>query len=136
MLASSWKADTLVEKAWRRLKPPTRDELARRTGIPASNLSAYNTGGRPMTQEMAERICEAVPGLTLAELGAPEELADDPHSQSLFDRQEELRERLAEVARVQALLLDELALVVDEQGRLASRPSRSPSPSRPKKRTH
>lgn len=49
------------------------------------------------------------------------------------DRQEELEARLAEVARVQMLLLDELALVVDEQGRLASRPSQDRGPLPPKK---
>lgn len=43
-------------------------------------------------------------------------------------RLEELETRLAEVARVQALLLDELALAVDEQGRLASRPSQGQDP--------
>lgn len=44
---------------------------------------------------------------------------------------EEVEARLAEVARVQGLLLDELALVVDEQGRLASRPSQDQDPSHP-----
>lgn len=49
------------------------------------------------------------------------------------DRLAKLEGSVAEIARVQALLLDELALVVDEQGRLASRPSQDQGPARPKK---
>lgn len=44
------------------------------------------------------------------------------------DRLAALEENFAEVVRVQGLLLDELALVVDEQGQLASRPSRDQDP--------
>jgi hypothetical protein len=112
MLASSWKTRGLVEKAWLRLSPPTRKELARLTGIAEPNLSGMNTGRLPTTLESAERICAKVPGLTLADLGAREaEVAEsDP---TVLDRLEELAVTLgdsierqkkleAKVARLQA----------------------------------
>lgn len=75
MLATSWKATGLVRAAWLRLDVPKdkRGELARLTGIPPTNLSGMNKGRLPMTPESALRIMQAVPGLTLEELGAPEE---------------------------------------------------------------
>lgn len=75
MLATSWKATGLVRAAWLRLDVPKdkRGELARLTGIPPTNLSGMNRGRLPMTPETALRIVQAVPGLTLEELGAPEE---------------------------------------------------------------
>jgi hypothetical protein len=50
-----------------------RGQLALLTGIPESNLSAMNTGKRPMTMESARRIVAAVPGLSVLDLGAREE---------------------------------------------------------------
>lgn len=74
MLASSWKAKGLLQPIWSRLDVPTykREKLSELTGIPVSNLSSMNTGRMPMTLEMAQRIVRAVPGVTLADLGAPE----------------------------------------------------------------
>lgn len=65
---------------WKRLDVPKghRDELARLTGIPATNLSGMNTGRLPMTREAAERIVAAVPGVTVADLGAPLETREAP----------------------------------------------------------
>ena len=93
MLATSWKATGLVEQAWKRLDPPIRDELARLTSIPASNLSGLNTGRLPMTTEMAQKIADAVPGLSVLELGAPEEEAD-AEGQTLLRRLTELEDAL------------------------------------------
>jgi hypothetical protein len=83
VLATSWKATGLVKPIWQRL-PAAKDkrgELARLTGIPATNLSSLNTGS-PMTMEMASRIVSAaspfIPGLSVLDLGAPEEAADEP----------------------------------------------------------
>lgn len=46
-----------------------RDELARRTKIPGTNLSAINQGNRDMTDGYAQRIADAV-GISPAELGS------------------------------------------------------------------
>lgn len=90
MLATSWNATGLVRDAWLRLDVPKghREELARLTGIPATSLSAMNTGHRPMTMAQAERIAAAVPGLTLLDLGAREEEANVEH-RSIVARLEE-----------------------------------------------
>lgn len=97
MLATSWKATGLVQPVWNRLDVPKdkRGELARLTGIPATNLSAMNTGNMPMTMEMAERIAAAIEGLSVLELGAPLELADQ-RGQTLLDRLQEVEDLVAE----------------------------------------
>ena len=86
---------------WLQLDVPTgkREELARLTGIPPTNLSAMNTGKLPMTMEMAGRIVRAVPGVSLLDLGAPEAAAPE---EATF-----LRGRLAEVSSSLAEVLDE-----------------------------
>lgn len=77
MLSDSWLATGLVRPVWAQLdvEKDHRGELARLTGIQATVLSAINTGKRPMTLETAQRIADAVPGVTLIDLGAPEESA-------------------------------------------------------------
>jgi hypothetical protein len=70
-----------------------RGELARLTGIPATNLSAINQGNKPLTPESAQKIMDAVPGVTLLDLGASDEIvADDPLSQLLIERVARLEE--------------------------------------------
>lgn len=98
MLASSWRAVGLVEKAWQRLDPPTRQELSRLTGIAEPNLSGMNTGRLPMTLESAARIVAAVPGLTVADLGAREEevAQSDP---TVLDRLQRLEDALEKERR-------------------------------------
>ena len=73
VLATSWKAIGRIRPIWSRLDAPKerRELLARLTRIPAPDLSAMNTGKRPMTMAKAERIMAAVPGVTLLDLGAP-----------------------------------------------------------------
>jgi len=88
-----------VRRAWLRLdvEKGNREELARLTGIPATSLSAMNTGRRAMTPEMAARIAAAVPGLSVLELGAPEEEAGR-EEQSMLARLEALEAALGELA--------------------------------------
>jgi hypothetical protein len=84
-----------VEKAWKRLDPPTRDELARQLGLKAAtNLTKMNTGALPMTPEYAARIVAVVPELTIADLGAPSSVAaeSDP---TVLDRLGELATAVA-----------------------------------------
>lgn len=73
MLATSWKAKGLVKPIWHRLpvQKGKREELARLTGLQASDLSALNTGNRAMTLDVAQRIADAVEGVTIYDLGAP-----------------------------------------------------------------
>ena len=112
MLATSWIAKDLVRPIWQRMPVDhyKREELAKRTGIPASNLSSMNTGGMPMTMEQARKIVAAVPGLTLADLGAPEAVvaARDP---TVLDRLGELADDLAEAVRDISRLQERVALL-------------------------
>lgn len=92
----SWDAKGLVEKAWKRLPPPaTRDQLAALLRIKPTNLTKMNTGHLPMTIEYAQRIADVVPGLTVADLGAPSSIVAqaDP---TVLDRLEELAAKLAD----------------------------------------
>lgn len=75
MLANSWKAKGLIQPIWQRLdvEKDKRGELARLTRIAATDLSAMNQGNRPMTEATARRIMDAVPGVTMADLGQPQE---------------------------------------------------------------
>lgn len=100
MLDTSWKATGLVRPAWHRLDAPKgrRELLADLTGIPAPNLSGMNTGRIPMTMEMARRIADVVPGLSVQELGAPAEGDGVPRVRRL-PRLEELATDLAELVR-------------------------------------
>lgn len=95
MLSTSWKATGLVQPIWNRLPVKTgkREELARLTGLQPTDLSRLNTGKRSMTMSLATRIAAAVPGVTVLDLGAPEEAADEPSLAMLSD----LRRRLAEI---------------------------------------
>lgn len=133
MLASSWKAQKTVEKAWLRLDPPTRDELARLTKIPATNLSGLNTGRLPMTQEMAERICRAVPGLTLADLGAREAEISEAEP-TVVQRLEELARGLADSMEAQKKMDGELRRLRSRVGKLeAAHGAAATAPKRPRK---
>ena len=104
----SWDATGLVEKAWKRLDPPTRDHLAERLGLKApTNLSKLNTGRLPMTLDYAERIARAVPSVSVADLGAPSSavVAVDP---TVSDR---LRSLEAEVLVLRRMVLEGFGLL-------------------------
>ena len=115
----SWWADGLVRRAWERLDPPTRDELERRTGIRGTTLAGYNTGrsrrredgtpsGRRLSMSAATKIIEAVPGLTLADLGAPAAVLSETEP-TVLDR---LRSAEAECARAQSTIERILAALI------------------------
>lgn len=100
MLSSSWRAKGKIRDAWRRLDvdKDQRGELARRTGITATNLSGMNTGRLPTTLEAAERIVAAVPGLTVDDLRGS--TAQDPRQQP----EPEIERAVEDVARRVAAL--------------------------------
>jgi hypothetical protein len=93
----SWHAKGLVEKAWLRIDPPKRDELARRMNVEGSDLSARNnsTDEKPkrMTIGYAKRIAEAVrqddETFTVADLGAPSSVVAEAEP-TVLDRLQEL----------------------------------------------
>lgn len=126
-----WDASGLLAPLWntRFAGPGKRDQLAAATGISAQTLSAYNSGNRPLGITNARRIAAAL-RVSLAELGAPEGEDESRRSLTLRARIEGLEASLAELARVQALILDELALAVDGEGQPASRKA----PARARKR--
>lgn len=107
MLASSWRAKGKIREAWQRLDvgKDQRGELARRTGISATNLSGMNTGRLPTTLEAAERIVKAVPGLTVDDLRDP--TSQDPRQQP----EREIRHAVEDVARRVAALESGLSAV-------------------------
>ena len=122
VLATSWNAAGLVRAAWLRLdvEKAHREVLAERTGIPATSLSAMNTGKRPMTPAMARRIVAAVPGLTVLDLGAVED-EDDEEAQTLRDRLEEAELELARVGPILTELADRVEALERLAGRAAQR---------------
>lgn len=94
---------------WNRLpvEKGKREELARLTGISATNLSAMNTGNMPTTIEAATRIADAVEGVTVFDLGAPAEAVSDPAALLVIDRLGSLEEtaaRATDLARVDRVL--------------------------------
>lgn len=94
----------MVKPVWHRLQGTyRREQLAELTGIPANNLSRLNSGKLPMTMRTAEKIANAVEGLTVLDLGAPE-AGDDEESQLALVRLARLEARLERVlaALVQA----------------------------------
>ena len=104
----SWDASGKVEAAWKRLDPPTQEELAKRLGIKArTNLSHMNRGTMLMSPDYANRIVAVVPGLTVADLGAPEAVvaAEAP---AVLDRLAALE---AELDLWKGLLLEALTLL-------------------------
>jgi hypothetical protein len=126
-----WDASGLVEKAWKRLEPPTRDQLAKRLGLKApTNISKLNTGELPMTIEYAQRIVKAVPGLTLADLGAPSSVVAelDP---TVLEHLEELATAVAVLTLKVDMGLENLgqrvvALETQAAHRDAAKPATSP----------
>ncbi len=94
----SWDATGKVELAWKRLDPPTQEELAERLGLKArTNLSHMNRGTMLMSPDYAARIISVVPGLTAADLGAPESVVA-VESPGVLDRLQSLEGELAETA--------------------------------------
>jgi hypothetical protein len=71
-----WRRTGLLDPIYAKLAAEghsdARDELARRTGIKATNLSQINTGKRDMTDNYARRIADVVPGVSPADLGSDE----------------------------------------------------------------
>jgi hypothetical protein len=69
-----WKRRGILDPIYARLAAEghsdARDELARRTGIPGTNLSAINRANRAMTDGYAIRIANAVEGVSPADLGS------------------------------------------------------------------
>lgn len=94
MLATSWNAKGLVKPIWHRLEGTyRREQLAELTGIPANNLSRLNSGALPMTMRTAQKIADAVEGVTVLDLGAPG-AGGDVESELALDRLARLEERL------------------------------------------
>lgn len=113
MAPAGWSVAGLLEPIWS-AKFGTRDNLARVTGIPGPALSGYNTGRLRLGIENARKIADAA-GVSLAELGAPEEATrDDPRSVPLLDRLATVEGRVADLERIR----DEL--VASMLGRLDS----------------
>lgn len=91
-MEKGWKATGLLEAVWARIGG--RDELARLTGIQAGTLSGYNTGRLRLGIANARRIADAIPGVTVFDLGAPEEAAATREERRVIDRLRELEEAL------------------------------------------
>lgn len=120
------------ELAARRAKKDlTQEELAAKAGIDRSRLVGLENGRQRISPYYAEKLAPHLGLKDHRKLLPPREQPDEPENP--LARLAKLEGSVAEVARVQALLLDELALVVDDQGRLASRPSHDQDPARPKK---
>lgn len=126
-MRESWYATGLVEPLWQRLGVDDgRDELARRTGIPGTNLSSMNTGKRRMTMNMARRIVAQVPGSTVLELGAPIRDAD-PAGQSFLAHLEALAEKVAHLLNRDVAVTAELADVRTRLAKLENARKRPPN---------
>lgn len=92
VLASSWKAKGLLLPIWHRLEGKgKREQLAALVGVAPNDLSAINTGNKPMTAQLALRIASAVPGVTPLDLRPPQE-AEAVLDPGVFDRLRELED--------------------------------------------
>jgi len=74
-MAGKWVAKGLLKPLWRNY-PGGRDALAAAVGTTASTLSSINTGNRGLGQDLGGRLAAEL-GVSVLELGAPEEEADD-----------------------------------------------------------
>lgn len=121
----SWPATGLVEKAWKRLDPPTRDHLAERLNVRPVNLSKLNRGKMPMTHSYAERIVEAVrqddETFTVADLGAPASVVAEADP-TVLQALQELATELAKVTRQHKALRRDVRQLRVRVQRLEDRP--------------
>lgn len=69
-----WNAKGLLQPLWREIEGG-REGLELLTGIRGTELSSYNSGKKPLGIANARRIADAL-GISVLELGAPEEEAD------------------------------------------------------------
>jgi hypothetical protein len=67
-MSATWSAKGLLKPLWGRVGG--RDALARRSGVPAPNLSGYNTGRLRMGLDAGRRIASVL-DVTIYDLGAP-----------------------------------------------------------------
>ena len=93
MAAKGWRATGLLQPLWAAY-PGGRDALAQAIGTTGSALSSRNSGERNLGVELARKLAGEL-GVSLAELGAPEDADDDLASRGLLDRLESLADRVA-----------------------------------------
>lgn len=98
MARPGWSARGLLQPLWTQY-PGGRDGLAKAIGTTGASLSSRNSGRLTLGEDLAGRLAaELSRGLdrevSLLELGAPEEAADEA-GRSLLDRLEELATALA-----------------------------------------
>jgi len=74
-MKEGWDASGRLEAIWNEF-PGRRDEMAARTGIGKSTLSAYNSGARQLGMRNAMRIAQALE-ISIYDLGAPRLRAED-----------------------------------------------------------
>lgn len=123
----SWDASGYIEKAWKRLDPPTRDELARRMTehegkeLRGTDLSNRNNGTKKTTPEFAARIMAVVPGLTIADLGAPSSVVAEMDP-TVLEILRELATKVAATTRKQTALQREVTRLQARIQRLEDRP--------------
>lgn len=103
MPGQGWDATGILKPLWQAYGG--RDELAKAAGTTGTVLSAINTGyrGRRLGITLARKLAVAL-NVSLAELGAPAEAADDPASQKILDRLARVEEQALTVADLQPLL--------------------------------
>lgn len=89
MPGQGWDAKGILKPLWQEYGG--RDELAAAAGTTGTVLSAINTGyrDRKLGIVLARKLAAAL-DVSLAELGAPEAVADDPASRKIQDRLAEL----------------------------------------------
>ena len=107
MPQAGWSARGLLRPLWNDYEGG-REGLAEAVGTSPTSLSSINSGERMLGRNLGKRLAAEL-GVTLAELGAPAEQADDPESQTLFHRLEKLEARVDEMADKTADSLDRLA---------------------------
>jgi len=115
-----WDAKGLLAPVWARVGG--RDALAALAGVQPGTLSGYNTGRLRLGMENARKIAVAL-GVSVLELGAPEEEADAA-GQSLVDRQAALEAEVLRLTKQLARLARRVA-VLERQAPPGSKPARA-----------
>lgn len=106
-MQKGWKAKGLLRPLW--LAYGGRDELAAAVGSNGTTLSNVNAGSRDLGIDLGRRLAGELK-ISLAELGAPAEVADDRASLRIVDRLQALE--AAFVDERQSRDLERAALLV------------------------
>lgn len=115
-MRKGWNAEGLLLPLWQNY-PGKRDGLAAKVGSSGSTLSAINQGRRNLGYDLGSRLAVALE-VSVLQLGAPLDGADEVEDQTLLGRLEDLASKLADSIAKQAAMEKELRSLRTRVGKL------------------